>query len=421
MLAWFPGLFISRITYLILFSLALIVTLSFLFAGLKPEMRRRFVFYLNVLLLLYLLADAVLIGKHALYEQQRPGPVAAANDPVHKHTAPKWDVYFILLDEYGSTASLQRNIGFNNAPMDSFLVQHGFSVQHGSRANYNLTLFSMASVLNMEYLQGLPASRVVNVIDYNDGAQWIKNSKVVTGFERQGYDIANYSIFDLDRRPSMLNEEILPIRTRLITANTFYDRFLKPYYVLHFEAGKKDRLWGKYNYYAFMQYNEKVWSDLNAGVSRKNKRPLFVYAHVLSPHTPFYFDKHGQLLDIKTAMRVTKNYDPQYYQYNLVHTNATLQTTIENLLRNKKDKAAIVVMGDHGFRKMVQAKDRQVLFQNMNAVYFPDHDYAQLYDSISNVNMFRVLMNKVLGNDYTLLPDSTVLLTEEGAGHSGGL
>jgi hypothetical protein len=267
----------------------------------------------------------------------------------------------------------------------------------------------------------LPASRVVNVIDYNDGAQWIKNSKVITGFEQQDYDVANYSIFDLDRRPSMLNEEILPIRTRLITANTFYDRFLKPYYVLHFETGKKDQLWGKYNYYAFLHYNEKVWNDLNAYVAEKHSRPQFVYAHILSPHTPFYFDKNGQTLDVKTAMRATKNYDPEYYQYNLQHTNDAVKSTIGNILRYKKDNAAIIVMGDHGFRKMVRATDSLVLFQNMNAVYFPDHDYTKLYDSISNVNMFRIVMNKVLGNDYPLLPDSTVLLTEEGAGHGTGL
>lgn len=419
MLAWFPGLFISRITYLVVISLMAIALLSFLFARLRPETRRKTVFYLNVLLLLYLLADVALITGHAWRAKKNTVPLAG--DAVHKKAVHNWDVYFILLDEYGSTTSLQRNIGFDNSGMDSFFRQRGFSVQPGSRSNYNLTLFSMASLLNMNYLQGLPGNGVVNVIDYNDGAQWIRNSKVITGFERQGYDVANYSIFDLDKRPSILNEELLPIGTRLITANTFYDRFLKPYYILYFETGKKDQLWGKYNYYAFLHYNEDVWNRVHDHAAPAHRRPQFVYAHVLSPHTPFYFDKENNVLDIKTAMRVTKAYDPQYYQYNLQHTNDAVKAAVDHILGHRKDNAVIIVMGDHGFRKKVHAADSLVLFQNLNAVYFPDHDYTQLYDSISNVNMFRVVLNKLNGRNDALLPDSTVLLTEESAAHEGGL
>jgi hypothetical protein len=41
----------------------------------------------------------------------------------------------------------------------------------------------------------------------------------------------------------------------------------------------------------------------------------------------------------------------------------------------------------------------------LNAYYFPDQDYSQLYPSISPINSFRVVLDKYFGGNYELLPD----------------
>ncbi|HSU72625.1 MAG TPA: hypothetical protein VLJ21_02140, partial [Candidatus Binatia bacterium] len=42
---------------------------------------------------------------------------------------------------------------------------------------------------------------------------------------------------------------------------------------------------------------------------------------------------------------------------------------------------------------------------NINAYYFSDGDYSGLYENITPVNSFRVVFNKYLKTNYSLLPD----------------
>jgi hypothetical protein len=52
------------------------------------------------------------------------------------------------------------------------------------------------------------------------------------------------------------------------------------------------------------------------------------------------------------------------------------------------------------------------VFYNQNAVYYPDGDYSALYDSISGVNQFRVVLNKMFGQKLPLLRDSVIFLRD---------
>jgi hypothetical protein len=52
-------------------------------------------------------------------------------------------------------------------------------------------------------------------------------------------------------------------------------------------------------------------------------------------------------------------------------------------------------------------------FQNLNAVYFPDQNYSGLYDSITNVNMFRVILNKTFNQHFSLVKDSSIFLADK--------
>jgi hypothetical protein len=72
-------------------------------------------------------------------------------------------------------------------------------------------------------------------------------------------------------------------------------------------------------------------------------------------------------------------------------------------------------MSDHGFRYMPNGKGLPgYAFNNQNAVYFPDGDYHLFYDSISAVNQFRVIFDKMFRQNLPLLKDSSIfLITKE--------
>ena len=53
------------------------------------------------------------------------------------------------------------------------------------------------------------------------------------------------------------------------------------------------------------------------------------------------------------------------------------------------------------------------IFSNLNAFYFPNKDYSRLYDSISPVNTFRVVLNTYFNAQLPLLKDSSIIVTEQ--------
>jgi phosphoglycerol transferase MdoB-like AlkP superfamily enzyme len=144
------------------------------------------------------------------------------------------------------------------------------------------------------------------------------------------------------------------------------------------------------------------------------KEPKFFYIHILLPHSPYIFNRDGSLKSVfgmtsKQEMMGTDNYLDQ-----LVYTNKIIKKFILRL-RDTKRKQIIILEGDHGFRNARMYKGKKVpssyftngeYFKNLNAFYFYDHNYAGLYDSISPVNSFRVILNKYFHQHIPLLKDS---------------
>ncbi len=66
----------------------------------------------------------------------------------------KPDIYYIILDGYGRGDVLKSVYGFDNEKFYNELENRGFFIARKSNANYaQTTLFSLASSLNMEYLE----------------------------------------------------------------------------------------------------------------------------------------------------------------------------------------------------------------------------------------------------------------------------
>ena len=98
--------------------------------------------------------------------------------------------------------------------------QRGFYVAKQSRSNYNYTPFSVASILNMKYLDLNMAKKAPGNIDYC--YQQIRNSDVTNFLIANGYTFSNYSIFDFKDRPAISYDSFLPYNTSLITSQTFF-------------------------------------------------------------------------------------------------------------------------------------------------------------------------------------------------------
>ena len=83
-------------------------------------------------------------------QEENPNPIILDNG--FKNTP---DVYYIILDEYAPLRTLDEFYHYDNSEFVKFLEEKGFYVTKNSHSNYAQTSTSLASTLNMKYLNHL--------------------------------------------------------------------------------------------------------------------------------------------------------------------------------------------------------------------------------------------------------------------------
>ncbi len=144
----------------------------------------------------------------------------------------------------------------------------------------------------------------------------------------------------------------------------------------------------------------------------------FVFVHFIAPHPPFLFDRHGNPVntdkpywigDGSSFQGSSKKYI-QGYSQQIVYINQLLEETIEAILERSPKPPVILIQGDHGPGAYLDwesyentcLKER---FSILNAYYLPGVKDQQLYDSISPVNSFRVVLNEYFHTGLSYLED----------------
>ena len=321
----------------------------------------------------------------------------------------KPDIYLLVFDEYASSLCLRNDFGFDNGKLDTFLINKQFRIQKNSSGNYNFTPFSIASILNMSYISGINTDAITSD-DYARCNKLIRENELVKYLSATGYDIINYSIFDIAGNPSPVNQDFLPLKARLITDRTLWGR-VKRDILWNVFYGKFEIKWLTKNAeYIYNENNNKLINLVKKESSGKSNTPRFIYAHYNMPHPPYYFDKDGDAIE-KNKLGHAYDKDKNLYLGYVGYTNTKIQELVNTILNNSKGEAVIIIMGDHGFRND-NNMPHHVFLQNQNAVYLPGKNYHLFYDSITGVNQFRVLINTLFKQNTVLLKDSTSFLKD---------
>ena len=92
------------------------------------------------------------------------------------------------------------------------------------------------------------------------------------------------------------------------------------------------------------------------------------------------------------------------------YTNLLIQNLVAFVSKPSSRKKVVVIQGDHGYRFYDSKIDRQKEFMNLNAMHFSDGNPDSLYDGISPVNTFRVVLNRYFCQELPLLRDSSIYL-----------
>jgi len=144
--------------------------------------------------------------------------------------------------------------------------------------------------------------------------------------------------------------------------------------------------------------------------------PTFTLAHIICPHPPYIFAPDGGKLS--TVRRVLAKADPRdLYRDQVLFVNSKLRTAVEQILSLSKTPPIIIIQGDHGaaytrssipythiFPDDAYLKEQMCI---LNAYYFPGVESSGIYDSITPVNSFRIMLNKYFNAGMPMLEDSS--------------
>jgi hypothetical protein len=362
---------------------------------------------LNVLLLVYIVYDiAILFWQAASVEKAKTMTPAVMIAPVPA-SVQKPEVYLILLDEYMGATGLREYFDYDNTPFESSLTQKGFYVCGKPVSNYSYTVYSMASLFNMRYIDSTdfgPRRKDV----YKRMTSLINNNATCAYFNQLQYAINNLSPFMLAGEKPKTSFQFVPHDIQLITDKTAYSRIIKKLPYGDFLADYKLKWLSKQLYQYIDADNESLMRSAITIAKAGKSRPAFTYVHLIMPHRPYIYDSTGRAPEFLSSgnqnRRAVK--DNLYLQY-LIYTNKRILQFVEDLMLATQGKAVILVMSDHGYRSEGRSKETgRARFSTLNAVYLPNRNYRLWYDSVSNVNQFPLLFNTLFGQQVPIQRDS---------------
>ena len=310
------------------------------------------------------------------------------------------DVYFFLLDSYGRADLLEQAYGFDNSEFLNALEERGFFVAECSRSNYVRTELSLASELNMQYLQDL--SEKFEPESTSRRLLWnsLQHSAVRYNFESLGYHIVTartefdwLNIDDSDRffspppiSSGLTEFEGLFLRTTLARYAQDWG-WVDPDYILGVSA--RDRF-------------NHVFNSVD-DIARM-PQPTFAYLHLISPHPPFVFDAEGNPTHPADFWNEKRLYTAELYKKGYVDQaqflNKKLLQAVDTIIAESEVPPIIIIQGDHG--PWLQPRDKRMWI--LMAMYLPDYK-DKLYSTLSPVNVFRLVFNSYFGGNYDILED----------------
>jgi len=327
-----------------------------------------------------------------------------SDDLVKPETLP--DIYYIILDRYASASTLREVYDFDNSEFINYLSSKGFYVANESRANYTKTRSSLASSLNMDYINYLSDQYGEKYQDLGPIYEIMEDNVVWRLLKSVGYEFVYFGSWWEPTRENVYADVSssyaqIPDFTNLVLKTTLA-------YPIAATLGLIDDS-------STTHYNCALYTFNHIAEMSDNVEPIYVFAHMLLPHPPYVFDKEGNYLTAEAASKKSREVN---YIEQLTATNDMATELIDGLLSSSKVRPIIILQADEGpfprgtdfptFKwedaSEIELKEKYGI---LNAYYLPDITEDVLYPSITPINSFRLIFNLYFGADFMLLPDKS--------------
>lgn len=374
---------------------------------------------LNIFTLALLFMSLFMIGQKAVRRVSEDShdapphtfsPVSETPDAMRKSP----DVYYIVLDRYASPDLMLKENRLDITPFVEYLRSKGFYVAQKSHSNYMKTALSLAATLNMDYLPFPQAGNEPAALDWNGLFVRIKKSEVFRYFKARGYLFHHFGSFyhptfrnrlaDFNYNPALFTE----FSRELFMTTIFY-----PLGTLSGLYDPRKEEWNRES------FKFKKLADLP-----RTPGPLFAFAHFTVTHGPYVMEADGRFLKESRLQEL----GPAAYPTQVEYANARLRAFIDQALADSARRPVIILQADEGnsFPRLdregksfdwTSASSQELCLRTgiFSAFYFPPgtKGVEMLYDSISPVNTFRVVLSSLFSEPLPLLPDRTFFIENE--------
>ncbi len=283
------------------------------------------------------------------------------------------DIYLIMLDGYPRSDTLAE-FGYENDWFVDELTKRGFDVATDSSTNYPFTGLVLATMMNMEHLHEIDALEPIPQLDVEHLRALsvaINRNPVLRTLEERGYRTASTGLTEVRGTMRDVDEYLDAGEIRL------WER----------QVMQRTSLWPLLCDSVVMSQHraliESTFRNIGAFAAGDRPGPRFLFAHVMSPHTPIVFGRAGGPpktqasgeCEVQFAINAeTLGLDVADYgraMSDQVHyVNAKTIEAVDEILAASPD-AVVIVFSDHGARFTPAPSDEW--FRSFFAAHTPGH------------------------------------------------
>lgn len=316
------------------------------------------------------------------------------------------DIYYIVLDGLARVDVLESMYGLQARQSVGELEALGVQIPRRSRSNYAQTQLSLASALNIQYLDEL-AAVMGDRFDRRPLIRLIADAGAVTALRRRGYDVVvvksgtsigthRESGCRFSNLPPGPTELELALLKRLPVPNSFFHRA------------------------TLRAHRHQVMRSFDAIEDAASDRPMLVVAHVVSPHPPFVIGEDGnERLGQDYFTFIDGDAFPgsrgQYiagYRAQAAFVLRRIARVVQRIVA-RSPGSYIIIHSDHGpgLGLVNTDAERTDAFERLSifSAYYAGGDVAPVPDTMSPVNALRWALRHALDADVPLLEDRSYL------------
>lgn len=330
------------------------------------------------------------------------------------------DIYYIVLDGYARPDVMRDSVGFDLRNFTESLQDLGFEIAERSNSNYMWTALSLSSSMNMRYIQEfrIPLSFGSYPAVFADP---IQHSQLRTELEQYGYTVVAFEsgylpteIEDADYFVQSTDERV--VSQRGLNAFEMQLASTSGALVVTDFLGPSLYKWVGFRTDLPHSVLREIILDSFQGLEdvAALPSPKFVFAHIVSPHSPYLFGSNGEYLEPDGPITFIDQPDDrskgEKYRAQAIYITRLAERAIRSILSESVRPPVIIVQADHGPGLGVDwqapgGRDMWQRFAILNAYHLPHGCDRYVYPEISPVNTFRIVLACYLGANYRLVED----------------